>query len=206
MMKTAIIANGVVTDKKFHKEILDKADIVICADGGANHADDMGIVPDYIIGDMDSVKPELLTKFRQLGKEIIEDTDQDKTDTELALELAQKLGSSEIQLLGALGLRLDHTMANIFYLIRFPHAKILDEKHEIFLVEDLAKLKGETEDIVSVIPLTDVKNLKYKGLKWNVDRATELGWLGICNELVEENAEIRVKSGKVVVMRLKNGS
>lgn len=58
-----IICNGTLNDKDFHKSILKKADLIICADGGANNADKLGVVPDYVIGDMDSAEKDILDKL-----------------------------------------------------------------------------------------------------------------------------------------------
>ena len=52
--KIAIIANGTINDSKFHLELLKDSDIIICADGGANSAKELGIIPNYVIGDLDS--------------------------------------------------------------------------------------------------------------------------------------------------------
>jgi thiamine pyrophosphokinase len=82
--KIAIIANGYVKNLEFHKDLLKDADIIICADGGANNAKKIGVIPNYIIGDLDSASKSSIEFFKDKSK-IIKDNNPDKTDMELAL-------------------------------------------------------------------------------------------------------------------------
>ena len=204
-MKVAIIANGNVNDKKFHLSLLKEVDKIICADGGADNAFKLGITPDLIIGDFDSVKS--IAKFK--GKcEIIEDKDQDKTDTFLAIEEALKLNPDEIIFLGVIGTRFDHTLTNILELVKLKEnikARIIDEHNEIELVTDSIKISGKKGNIVSVIPLTDVTGLTYSGLHWEVtDKEVSLGWSGSSNVMSENNATISLKTGKILVIKARD--
>jgi len=205
--KIAIIANGTINDADFHKDLLKKVDVIICADGGANIAHDLNIVPDFIIGDLDSVKSTVLQYFIELGKtKIKKDTDQKKTDLELALSLAETLDPYEILILGAVGDRIDHTLANILCLTKIKSdvkAQIIDNKNIIELVENSSDIVGNKDDIVSVVPLTNVFGLTYNGLKWLVsNKDTKFGWFGISNRLSDSNANISLKEGKLLVIRV----
>jgi len=204
--KIAIIANGSINNSNFLTNYTDDADIVICADGGANTARDYNIRPDYIIGDMDSIKSTVLHDFTDEGNtKIIKDTNEEKTDLELALSLAETLDPNEIVILGAIGDRIDHTLANIMclnYIKPEIKAKIIDEKNIIELVENSIEIQGDEDNIVSVVPLTDVAGLSYNGLKWLVnDKNTKFGWFGISNRLSENKANISLKQGKILVIR-----
>lgn len=66
-MKVLIISNGDIRDYNFYEELLKDVDMVICADGGANHAYQMKIKPDLIIGDIDSIKEEILEFYENEG-------------------------------------------------------------------------------------------------------------------------------------------
>mgnify|MGYP005633595991 FL=1 len=169
-MKILIIANGDIKDVDFHKDLANKSDIVICADGGVNFCKDLEIVPDYVIGDFDSVDKTLLEELKANDKtRIIFDPDQDKTDLELALKLVHTLDPKEINIIGAIGSRMDHTLGNILCLNKINKnikARIINEKNEIELVEDICELEGESGGIVSIIPLNLVTGLSYQGLKW----------------------------------------
>jgi len=205
--KIAIIANGSINDKEFHKKFLKDFDIVICADGGANNARELDITPDYIIGDLDSADSEVIDYFNNKKTEIINDDDQNKTDLELAIALATTLDPSEIKIFGAIGNRIDHTLANIFCLTQIKpeiKAQIIDEKNVISLVEDSIDVIGKKDDLVSVVPLTDVFGLSYNGLKWNVsNKNTRMGWFGISNRLTNSKGKINLSKGKILVIKSK---
>ncbi len=204
--KIAIIANGSLRNPDFNKNLLEGTDLIICADGGANFAYKINVFPDYIIGDLDSISYEALSFFEKNEKtKIIKDTNKDKTDLELALDKAKSLKPEEIIIIGAIGSRIDHTLANIFSLMQIPSeikAKIVDEKNTLELINSSKEITDFESEIVSIIPLTDVYDLNYKGMKWNVkNKNTSLGWFGISNKIVENNAKIEFKKGKLLVIR-----
>jgi len=169
----------------------------------------MDIIPDYIIGDLDSVSKSTISYFKKLGKtKIIENKDQDKTDLELAILLAETLDPNEIIILGAIGNRIDHTLANIFCLNKIRSdikTKIIDDKNIIELIEKPIDLVGDKDDIVSIIPLTDVSGLSYNGMKWLVsDKDTEFGWFGVSNRLTDNKSNISFSKGKILVIRVRD--
>lgn len=206
MVRIAIIANGDLEDLEFHRHIIKKTDKIICADAGANHADILGVIPDYIIGDMDSVRKKVLEKFRKKGTKIMVDPNQDKTDLELAIKFASEKNPEEIIILGAISKRLDHTLANLLCLKKIKcKAKIIDDKNEIITVTDFIDIKGKKDDIISIIALTEVKGLTYQGLRWKVkDLNVKSGWFGICNRLKKDKAKITLKKGEIVVIKAKD--
>jgi len=169
----------------------------------------LDIIPDYIVGDLDSVSNSTISYFKKLGKtKIIKNKDQDKTDLELAILLAETLDPNEIIILGAIGNRIDHTLANIFCLNKIKSdikTKIIDDKNIIELIEKPIDLVGDKDDIVSIIPLTDVSGLSYNGMKWLVsDKDTEFGWFGISNRLTDNNSNISFSKGKILVIRVRD--
>jgi thiamine pyrophosphokinase len=206
--KIAIIANGSVNNHNMHKEMLKQFNIIICADGGANISRTLEITPNYIIGDMDSIHDSNLTYFKEKNKtKIIKDLNQNKTDLELAISLAQSLDPSEIIIFGAIGNRIDHTLSNILCLIKIKkHIKsmIVDDKNTIELIDKNTEIIEGKNDLISVIPLSDVSKLNYTGLKWNVNNInTKSGWFGISNEILEEKATINFSSGKILLIRVR---
>jgi thiamine pyrophosphokinase len=204
--KIIIIANGYIKNPKFHKDLLKDADIIICADGGANNAKKIGVTPNYIIGDLDSASKSSIELFKDKSK-IIKDDNQDNTDLEKALSLAETLNPSEILIMGAIGDRIDHTLANIMCLTKINSdikAQIIDEKNIIELVENSADISGDKNDIISIVPMTDISNLCYTGLKWNIENLdTNIGWFGISNRLEEKNANISLSNGKILLIRVR---
>jgi len=205
--KIVIIAKGTINNINFHKNLLKDVDIIICADGGVNNAKKIGVTPDFIIGDLDSADSSILDFYKNTKTKVIKDTNQDKTDLELALSLAESLDPHEILILGAIGDRIDHTLANILCLNKIKpgiKAQIIDDKNTVELVDKKIDIVGNKDDIVSVIPLTDVSGLSYTGLKWLVsDKHTKFGWFGISNRLTQNNATISLSEGKLLVIRVK---
>ncbi len=208
MKKIAIIGNGVVNNIEFHKNLLEKIEIILCADGGASNAKKIGVIPTYIIGDLDSTTKELLDFFKSKKTKIIQDKNQDKTDMELAIELAESLKPDEIIILGAIGYRIDHTLANILCLNKINkniNARIIDDRNIIELIDNSKDILGKKDEIISIIPLTDVIDLSYKGMKWLIsNKNTKLGWFGISNKLTEIKAKISLKKGKILIIRVRD--
>ena len=167
----------------------------------------MGIIPDYIIGDLDSINKPTIYYFKQLGKtKIIKNTDQDKTDLELAITLSKTLNPKEINILGAIGNRIDHTLANIFSLVHFSsniYIRIIDDINIIEYVTTKKEIKGKKDDIISIIPLSDIQNLSYEGMKWQVaNKHTKFGWYGISNRLKKEHASVSFSKGGLLIIRI----
>lgn len=206
--KIAIIGNGFINNITYHKKLLLNVDLLICADGGANNAKKMNVIPDYIIGDLDSTTHEILEFFKKYKTKIIEDNDQNKTDMELAIKLAESFEPKDIIILGAIGNRIDHTIANILCLNKIKskiNTKIIDDKNIIELAYNSLDIYGEKDDIISIIPLTDINELSYDGLKWNIsNKNIEFGWFGISNRLSKRKANIKLKKGKFLIIRVRH--
>lgn len=119
MKKCIILANGKAPQKKVLSYLKNKNySLLICADGGANHAYKLKLIPDFIIGDLDSISKKTLEHYRYKSK-IIKLSRQNDTDVEKALKLAIKSGCGEAILLGVTGDRLDHTFCNLGIVIKF---------------------------------------------------------------------------------------
>lgn len=207
--KIAIVGNGRLDNTRFHKEVLSYVDFIICTDGGANSLDKMKIIPDVVAGDMDSIKPSLLNKLiRNTKTRVIIDDDQDLTDMEIGIEIAHEYKPNEIIILGAIGSRMDHTIANMYSLLKIKNntkATIVDPHNEIVLVDKKITIHGIKGETTSVLPLTKVHGLTYTGLKWNVKNlAPKFGWFGICNQLTGSSATINLKKGKILVMKTRD--
>ena len=119
-MKTLIVTGGNI-NINFLKEYLkeNKFNKIIAVDKGLETFDKINIMPDIIIGDFDSVKTEILKQYK--NTEIISlNPEKDFTDTHMALKLAIEIGSEKITIIGAIGTRIDHTLANVHILKEAP--------------------------------------------------------------------------------------
>ena len=181
-----------------------KADFVIACDAGYIHAQRADIVPDVIIGDFDSYLGDLPG-----GVEIIRTKpEKDDTDTMMALKLAIRRGYRRIMLVGALGGRIDHMLANIS-LIAFAATKgadlqIVDGHHQIFAVRDgKRRVPRSSWRNLSVFAFdTECTGVTLRGVKYPLEGAvlTNTFALGVSNEFTEHIAEISVESGILIVV------
>lgn len=211
-MKTCIFLNGVIDDYSVIKEKIEKEDYscIICADGGANHAYKLGIIPDYIIGDLDSVSPEIVEYYRENGVDFKELPEKkDETDSEICIYLAKTLGSDSIDIYSALGGRIDHTLANVklLYYIKnygiFP--RIISENEIMYVIEnERFVLSGNAGDTVSVIPIKgDAKGMTLEKLEYPLDNF-DMEYakpMGISNVMLEDECIIEIKDGAAVIVR-----
>jgi thiamine pyrophosphokinase len=113
-MITLIFASGVLNQSTYLDALIKKADLLIAADGGANHCARFGITPDILLGDLDSIDPAVLADYQKKGITIHRHPRRkDATDLELALDLAMRESTGTVWLIGALGGRWDMSLANI---------------------------------------------------------------------------------------------
>ena len=182
---------------------------VICADGGARHLPSHGLIPDVIIGDMDSLDPEKEKYFEERGSRIIRrPKEKEETDTQLALEYALTMNPEEVWIFGALGGRIDHTLANISLLVlsakKGVRTKLIDEWCEVFLVTGSSVIEGEAGQTVSLLPLSSrVTGITLEGFAYPLkDGTMEVGIpYGVSNRLLEGRGVISVAAGYLLVVR-----
>lgn len=211
-MKRAIIFyNGdlLVTDSA--KEYIQPTDFIICADGGAKHALQLGIKPNIIIGDFDSLSELDRKNFANQNIEFVSyNKDKDETDSELALKYAIKKGYKDILLFGVLGTRLDHMMTNIFaldYLLKInADITLIENNQEIRLINKSIKLKGKKGNLISLIPFKgDAKKVTTKNLQYPLNNEDlKFGYSrGISNVLLKNTVEISLQEGLLLVIYTK---
>ena len=115
--RALVIANGEPPKKQRLQSLAREANVIICADGGANTALKSGIVPDVIVGDLDSIHAEALVKFHRVPT--YEDRDDETTDLEKAILWAIKAKFDHITVVGATGKRIDHSVGNLGVLAKY---------------------------------------------------------------------------------------
>jgi thiamine pyrophosphokinase len=209
-MRAAIFINGQVDDYQQLARWLRPDDILIGADGGTAHILALGLTPNVIVGDLDSLDAGIVDAQRKRGV-IVEQhpARKDQTDLELAIARAIRDGADEILLLGAMGGRLDQTFANLLVLARsdWPVAITLAEGRQIARVlrgRGTLTLTGQPGATVSAIPLSEqVTGITYSGLEYPLHNATlTLGSTrGVSNVLVASPATIHVESGVLLVVQ-----
>lgn len=202
-MKTLIVSGGDMPSTILLKRYVDWSDYIICADRGYEALEPLSIVPDLLIGDMDSISKKNKQKLSQLPIEIqLLNPIKDETDTEMAVEYAIRKHTSELRLLGGIGTRLDHTLGNIFllekYLKNFSRFEIINEHNWIYLLSrGKHKIINRGYKYVSFLAITDEVLITINNMAYEVDHLClkRSSPRGISNELIEQEAEITIHNG-----------
>ena len=180
----------------------DSSDMVICADGGYDHAKRFGINADVIIGDFDSVQtlPEDIKAIRY-------PKEKDDTDSFLAVSYGMENGYRKFALYGLLGGRLDHTYSNLELLSyisdKGASAYAAGNGFTVYMIKNTSiRLLKKQSGIISVFSFSnECRGVSIKGLKYEVDDFTMTNSLtrGLSNEFIGKDAEISVKEGKLII-------
>ena len=215
--KKVLIVSGGSLEDAFVLTLMKKNEyqMVIACDSGLEFFARNKLCPDLILGDFDSADREVVETFRLRTDVKLEQfpAQKDWTDTELALRRALELSPDGIDLVGAMGTRLDHVLGNLQLLALGLKAGIpihlLDAHNRIRLIDRPLILKKEEQygDFVSLIPHGGaVFGLTLKGMKYPLEGATLTSdvSLGISNEIIEEKAEISFTEGALFVMETKD--
>ena len=177
-------------------------DLVIAADGGVKHTEKLGLTPDVILGDFDSLGfvPEGAAVFP---------VEKDDTDAMLAIRRGLGRGYRRFVIYGGLdGDRLDHTLANfqaLQYLAdREAVGCLVGRKYLVTVVKDgRLSFPAEAKGILSLFCLgPDARGVTLRGVKYPLeDGSLSSGFpLGVSNHFVGEKAEISVKNGSLLVL------
>lgn len=202
-MRIAIISNGDLGDGEKLKSSLPYFDMVICCDGGIRHLSVLGLEPDLIVGDFDSVDYTLFDKYKSKGVPIKTfPIIKNETDTELAVNTAIELRAEQVSLIGALGSRWDHSYANVMLLVKLVKmnidAEILHSHNHIYVSDEKFTFYSKPGQIISLLPLSEnvvihsAKGLQYPIVNQEMPLDTPYG---ISNIFLEENVEVIIKSG-----------
>lgn len=201
MSKCFIFAGGELGEIK--KCDIEEGSYIICADSGLCHAQKLEIAPDVILGDFDSYKGEL-----NYDVEIIRCSPQkDDTDTLMAVKLAISRGYDDIIILGALGGRFDHTIANIqtlkYAIEHNVKAEIKDGRNRIFMLNSGEYEFEKTDDYFSIFAFSESIKISFlKGVKYPLENYTiyQNFPIGASNEIISEKAVLNLTDGTALVI------
>ena len=195
----------------------DQVGFVIAADAGWEKASALGILPDLLVGDADSISEELITELATAGVPIERSpVAKDESDAELALLAALRQGASHVTVLGALGgKRFDHAFANVG-LLGLPElgeadVEILDDTTRIRLLRAPAagggpascSLTGEVGDLVSLLPLgVPAFGITTEGLLYPLRGETLMPGpaRGLSNVRIAADASVKLRQGNLLII------
>jgi thiamine pyrophosphokinase len=212
-MYAVIIANAPNLDATPYLAQIRAADALIAADGGALPLLRLGLPPQLVIGDLDSLDADSQAALLAQGVELRRyPRAKDQTDLELALLYVAGRGAASIDILGALGGRWDHTLANVALLalpeLRGRRVRLLADAQELFLVRDTAAIEGRAGDTVSLLPLTpEARGVTTRGLLYPLDDAT-LRYeqaRGVSNVLRKPPGQVTLRDGLLLVVHHDDG-
>lgn len=214
MGKTACIITGGTRSEQFILNYIQKHQnqTLVVVDGALETTHRLGLLPDAIVGDFDTVDQSLLAYY---DNRIIfrHPPEKDQTDTELAIETAQSMGCTRFVFLGATGSRLDHSLANVFLLQslleRGIEAEILNETNRLYLKKEDFSIKKQEQygEFVSLLALTEtVQGVTLRGFKYPLTYHTVYRGSTLCisNEITEETARVELTDGTLIVVEARD--
>ena len=209
--KWALIVAGGKPIKHAVLAHLDEPDLVIAADSGLDQAFHLGLRPDLVVGDMDSVTSDSLQRAIDSGISVERHpVAKNATDLELAIAAAERAGYTHGTIIGGTGGRMAHTLANALLLLEERSIR-LDWKTSRATIVPLRSGESHTyhrDDgvLLSVLAVGGNAACRSQGLFWPLDGiALAPGSThGISNELAEQTAHVTVVSGQVLTVHERN--
>ena len=203
MIKSAVlIANGNVSKTNYVKKVIDSNDYFISIDAKSENLKELGVQPNLILGDLDSSAiDELDSKI-----EVVELSDQNKTDLEKSLDYCKENSIKKVVILGSTGLREDHSMANV--LIASTYSDILQIElitsfYRIIFVRENKKINAQNVP-VSIISLSSDNKITTSGLKYDLNNEKLKSFShGISNEVNGDSFTVKAESVIVVFIGIK---
>ena len=213
-VRVAIFLNGSPDSPDLLRYVARRADLIVAADGGARYALGAGIVPDLVVGDMDSLGEDLAREVERRGASLERHpVRKDKMDGHLAVLAARERGATTADLVCALGGRLGALFAVTHILLAAERiglcSTVVAERGRIFVIEDGSRtVLGVQQDSVSIFPLAGpATGVTLEGMGYPLENATlEPGdTLGFHNELIGKEARISVREGALLVVHETEG-
>lgn len=204
----AIIVNGELPNRERLDEVWQRADCVVCADGAVNNIFAQGLVPHVVIGDLDSIDPQVRASLSD-GIELHHVACQESTDLEKALRFSIQRGASTAILSGTGGGRLDHALTNMAIIHKFSRELSIrlyePSGYGVLMVADGAAIRygfsGRPGRLVSLVPFGRVDGVTTTGLEFPL-RDEPLEWgvrEGVSNRGVEEEVVVSIERGVLLV-------
>lgn len=206
MSKTVIITSYIEFSLNLG-EFIDSDDFIICADGGYNVALENNIIPNLLMGDFDSISyilPDNIDIIRF-------NPEKDFTDLELALKYCKENKMKNIYIVGGMGGRADHTIANMQllsnYSSSFDNLVLLDGRNKCFVINCdgtcSKEIPAESDSYLSIFSLSENCTIRsFSGVKYPLtDYILSRTYpLGVSNEFVSEKAALTIENGSLLII------
>jgi thiamine pyrophosphokinase len=198
--KCVILADGSFPQHEIPVGCLRNASHIICCNGSAKSLLEAGIVPEAIVGDLDSLSDDIAEKY---SDRLYRDEDQDTNDLTKAVTWCINKGYKEIVILGATGKREDHTLGNISLLAEYA------KKVEVIMVTDTGVLSPHLKSCtissfpgqqVSAFSINPVSRVTSSGLKYKLNNLKlHNWWRATLNEATGNSFELTFTGGPIII-------
>jgi thiamine pyrophosphokinase len=199
-MKTVILANGSYPSHSLPLRLLAGADLIVCCDGAAEQLEAHGMEPGAIVGDLDSVSSVLKEKYKNV---LYPDNDQETNDLTKAVKWCMSEGINEVAIVGATGLREDHTLGNISLLAEYSHdmkVKLYTDTGMFESFDETVTLESRPGQQVSVFSITPETAITSVGLRWQLNELKLRNWWqGTLNEALGNHFTLTFATGQILV-------
>lgn len=203
-----VFAGGDFSTKHVPKNSISPEDLLVCVDAGTEHCLQLGLQPDLLVGDLDSIPSELLhdDRLRSVEK-CVYPSKKASSDLQLALEILSSYSLSEVVLLGISGGRTDHMLFNwhLVLLRSWPfNIQLIDETMHTYVLEgeqsmEIESTVGKTLSLLAMRPCDGVTT---EGLQYPLSKATiQPGdTLGLSNVVESDRLRVEITSGTLLMM------
>ena len=209
-LRALLFVNGELPDPRQVAALIQPDDFLVAVDGGLEHLKALHLQPHLLVGDLDSVDPQDVTRLEAAGVPVERfPVEKDENDLELALDSVVRRGCRTLRIIAGVGGRLDQTLANLFLLAR-PHLadcdlRLDDGQTEVLLVRQSAQIEGQPGETVSLLPLgRPACGVTTLGLRYPLHAETL--WpdrtRGVSNALSEPRASIRLSEGLLICVHI----
>lgn len=195
-----VLANGSYPTHPVPLSRLREAGMIVCCDGAAKKLVAHGLEPGIIIGDLDSVPPALKERY---GKILVQDSDQETNDLTKAVNWCVAAGIKEVAILGATGIREDHTLGNISLLADYSSridAVMLTDTGSFRVYDHSVTISSHPGQQVSLFSVDPTLTVTSTGLKYPLNNLTLYSWWrGTLNEALDRELSLEFQNGKLIV-------
>jgi thiamine pyrophosphokinase len=212
-MRVLILANGEPPSPEWAQRLAAEHDLLLATDGAAHRAAGLGLTPDIVCGDFDSIDMEV-AKAEFPHARFLPTLDQEQADLEKALLVAREQGAASVTILGATGNRLDHTLGAFAVLLRHHREMpivLRTVDTSVFALSGTAESPGEAtlatapDDTVSLLSFDGMAAITMTGVRWPLfEERLEFATRGVSNRAVGAQVSVCVQGGAILICHLKH--
>lgn len=200
--KTVILADGIFPEHEIPLRVLGESELIVCCDGAVEKLVAHGFEPGVIAGDLDSLNEVLKERYKHI---LFQDSDQETNDLTKAVNWCVSNGRKELLILGATGLREDHTLGNISLLAEYCKcAKVsMITDHGVFnAFTGSVTLESWPGQQVSIFSTDSSLAVTSEGLLYPLNKLILSNWWkGTLNEAIGREFTLDFSGGPLIVFR-----